>query len=516
MLNELLERVSHLDEAGKAVVEAALAATSDQVWVPNPGPQTEAMFCEADEMFYGGSAGGGKSSLLVGLSQTCHEKSLILRRFRDDAKALAEDELIGQIYNGDRTGWNGADLVMRKDTHVTSFGGCMTEDDKQRWKGKPHDLKGFDEISDFTESQYLFIIAWNRSTTPGQRCRIVATGNPPTSAEGLWIIKRWAAWLDPKHPNPAQPGELRWYTGDEDGKDTEVDGPGPHMIGGALVTAKSRTFIRAKLDDNPDLAEDGSYEAMLSQLPKELRDAYRDGRFDISIKDNPWQLIPTAWVMAAQERWTSKPPEGVPMCAMGVDVAQGGDDNNIIQIRHDHWFAEPEVIPGKLTPLGTDVAGVVMARRRGGAKVILDCGGGFGGSAYKHFKDNDVPCTAYKGTMATKARSKDDKIGFTNVRTMAYWRLREALDPDQPGGSDIALPNDPELLADLTSPTFEVRGNVYVMEEKKKLVARIGRSPDRGDAVVMAWFDGKTVANRQGGWGKRTPKVITRTKRRQL
>jgi hypothetical protein len=34
-------------------------------------------------------------------------------------------------------------------------------------KGRPHDLKAFDEVSDFSESQYTFIIGWNRTTTEG-------------------------------------------------------------------------------------------------------------------------------------------------------------------------------------------------------------------------------------------------------------------------------------------------------------------------------------------------------------
>jgi hypothetical protein len=38
------------------------------------------------------------------------------------------------------------------------------------------------------------------------------------------------------------------------GEDREVDGPGPHMIDGEAVYARSRTFIRATLSDNPDLA----------------------------------------------------------------------------------------------------------------------------------------------------------------------------------------------------------------------------------------------------------------------
>ena len=37
-------------------------------WVPNPGPQTQAFLCEADELFYGGEAGGGKTDLGIGLS----------------------------------------------------------------------------------------------------------------------------------------------------------------------------------------------------------------------------------------------------------------------------------------------------------------------------------------------------------------------------------------------------------------------------------------------------------------
>jgi hypothetical protein len=45
-------------------------------------------------------------------------------------------------------------------------------------------------------------------------------------AEGLWVIKHWAPWLDPLHPRPARPGELRWFTTGPDGEDIEVDGRG--------------------------------------------------------------------------------------------------------------------------------------------------------------------------------------------------------------------------------------------------------------------------------------------------
>ena len=54
---------------------------------------------------------------------------------------------------------------------------------------------------------------WNRSSVPGQRCRVVVGSNPPTTAAGLWVILYWAPWLDPMHPYPAKPGELTaWGT----------------------------------------------------------------------------------------------------------------------------------------------------------------------------------------------------------------------------------------------------------------------------------------------------------------
>ena len=503
-LDAILQRIQGLPEdEQEELKKLAIEGTKDQLWVPNPGPQSEAFFCEADELFYGGQAGGGKSALACGLAVTEHQRSLILRRINKDAKKLAESELLGKIFDGDRSGWNGTDLKWKQANQSIEFGGCEMEEDKQRYKGDPHDLIVFDEVTDFLKSQYEFITIWNRSTTSGQRCRVVATGNPPTTAEGLWVIEHWAAWLDPKHPNPAKYGELRYYVRDESGREIEVDGKGPHQIGGKDVYAKSRTFIPAKLSDNPDLASDGEYERVLDALPKELRDAYRDGRFDAGLKDNPWQMIPTEWVLEAQERWTDKPPEGIPMCAMGVDVAQGGDDNNVISIRHDGWFSELTVIPGKETPLGTDVSGVVIAHRRDNPVVIVDCGGGYGGTVYKHLKENGIPVAPYKGAEESRRRTKDNQLRFSNRRTQVWWQLREALDPAQPGGSSIALPPDSRLLSDLTAPTYQVVKQGIVMEPKKDLIKRLGRSTDYGDAVSMCWSEGGRMSSDHKQWSKR-------------
>ena len=452
------------------------------------------------------------SALVIGLALTAHKRSLILRRTNKEARGFVDE--IAEVLGG-REGYNGQEDVWRlPDGRMIEIGGCQMEEDKQKYKGRPHSLKSFDEVGDFTQSQYEFIIGWNRSSDPNERCRVVATGNPPTTPEGLWVLKRWAAWLDPTHPNPAKPGELRWYTTGPDGREIEVDGPGPHDVGGEMIRARSRTFIPSKLSDNPFLANT-NYAATLAALPEELRAAYRDGRFDLGLKDRPFQAIPTAWVRAAQDRWTRLPPNGEPMCAMGVDASGGGDDPMTIARRHDGWYDKVIEIEGKTIPMdraGSYCGGQVISYRRDNALVIVDMGGGYGGPMYEHLSGNGVQVKAYKGGEKATGHSKDGLLSFANKRSAAIWRFREALDPDQPGGSKIILPPDPALLADLTAPSYQIKGRVIHVEPKLDVVKRLGRSTDRGDAVVMAWTAGLKADNIQGGMpaftGTRTPKVV--------
>ena len=109
------------------------------------------------------------------------------------------------------------------------------------------------------------------------------------------------------------------------------------------------------------------------------------------------------------------------------------------------------------------------------------------------------------------------------MRAEAWWRLREALDPGQADGSPIQLPDDPVLLRDLTAPTFRVGPQGVQVESKETIKARLGRSPDRGDAVVMAWHGGPRWRTHETLWRDRArtggrPKPIlgrARQKRRR-
>lgn len=510
-LDDLIARLAELPPAERAEIERMAAeATADRIWLPNPGPQSDAFYCPADELLFGGEAGGGKSDLIIGLSLTEHQRSLVLRRTNKEAEKLYDryEEIIGNtIGKNSQSGW-------RIGGRIIDIGGCQLEQDKQKRKGIAHDLKAFDELVDFTRTQYEFIITWTRSTDPKQRTRVVATTNPPTKAEGMWVVERWAPWLDPAYPHPAQSGEIRWFLQEGD-REVEVDGPGPHMIKGKPYYAKSRCFIRSKLSDNPDLTRNEDYQRTLDGLPEELRDAYREGKFDARLEDQPMQCIPTEWVRAAQERWVAHPypHDGVPMCAMGVDASGGGKDPMVVAPRYDGWYAKLIKVPGKELPpdrLGAHSAGIIVSHRTSNAKVIVDMGGGYGGSIYETLKANGVDVDGYKGAAESVQRTVEGQLKFTNMRTQTYWRFREALDPAQPGGSPIMLPPDPRLLAQLVCPTYEITPNGIKLEPKVTrdthgqvnggVMYKLGHSPDEADAVVMAWSGGPTFYTHGRNW----------------
>ena len=507
-LDEILRHLTTLSEDDKKkVVNEAMLASQGMRWIPSPGPQTEAYFSKADVLLYGGEPGGGKTSLLLGLAFNCHRRSLIMRKQYTDLGAIVEEAI---KFHGSRKGYNGSPppSLRISPTKFIEFGAAARVGDEQHMQGNPHDFIGFDEGTQFAEVQIRFLMGWLRcADDPNQRTRVVIATNPPLSSEGAWVVQMFAPWLDPRHHNPAKSGELRYFVTDDYGKDMEVDGPeNVTLESGKIVRPLSRTFIPASINDNPYLA-DTDYQKQLDAMVEPFRSILMGG-FMASFRDDDNQCIPTMWVRDAQKRWTQRPKLGIPMCAIGVDVAQGGADNTILAPRHDDWFAPLIEKPGRETPLGSDVAGMILAHRRDGAIIVLDMGGGYGGATFEHLTANAIPVIGYKGATGVETRTKDRQLKFTNKRTEAYWRFREALDPSQEGGSTIMLPDDPVLMADLTAPHFEITKQGIKLETKEDVVKRLGRSPDKGDAVIMSWSAGPKFMADGGEWITRRDQLI--------
>jgi hypothetical protein len=372
---------------------------------------------------------------------------------------------------------------------MLEFGGVQYERDVNKYRGKPHDYIAFDEITEFTEWQYRFLIGWLRSVDLDQRCRVVTAGNPPTHRDGEWVIRYWAPWLYKKHHNPAAPGELRWFAM-LDGDNVEVDGSESFNHNGELVIPKSRTFIPATLQDNVFL-NDGSYRQTLQGLPEPLRTQLLFGDFGIRMADNVWQLIPTEWVELAQDRWKQREKPDVPLTSLGVDAIRGGADKATIAPRYDNWFDRLIKYEGGDIQDGPDLAAKVieeLSKRTNSeeeAKLVpiqFDIIG-IGSSGYDHLVGWGANVVAVNAAESSYVRDITGLLKMTNKRAEMWWGMREALDPVT--GDDIALPPDTELLADLCAPDYKVITGGVVVESKKDIRKRLHRSTDCGDAVVM-------------------------------
>jgi len=363
------------------------------------------------------------------------------------------------------------------------YGAVQFEENKSNWQGRAHDLKAFDELPEFTESQYEFISGWNRTTESGQRARIIATGNPPIDEAGGWVMRRWGAWLDKKHPHPAQAGELRWYA-TVGGREQEFPDGNPVDVDGEIIYPRSRTFIPARLDDNVYLSSDPRYRSVIQSMPEPLRSMLLYGDFSASAVQDPFQVIPTEWVRLAQRRWLEREKPNVPLVAVGVDAARGGKDKMTLARRYDNYFTEVKSWPGAVVVDGATAATLIHAElgNENPGYINVDVIG-VGSSTFDHLKPMYEKVCPMNVAEGSNYRDRSGKLKMRNKRAEMHWRMRDALDPDN--GDDIALPNDPELLADLCAPRYKVTTSGVLIEEKDEIKERIGRSPDVGEAVMM-------------------------------
>lgn len=482
-MDGLAEVLAKLTPAEASRVDELRGVLRD-VWMPRPEnrPQQLAYVSEATVIGYGGAAGGGKTDLALGMALTRHKVVQFFRREGTELTPIIDR--CAQIV-GSRDGLGGRPPIWRNPTpgcEIIEFCSVPHLGDEQSYQGRAKDFMVFDEATNFLEQQVRFLMTWLRSVE-GIKCQMLLTFNPPTTVEGRWVITYFAPWLDPKHPNPAKDGELRWFATPDD---REIEVPGPEPIvnkEGRTVLPQSRTFIGARVGDNPDLAASQEYRAMLDSLPPELRKLMRDGDFRAAVQDDAMQVIPTAWVEAAMERWEARNPTP-PMDSIGVDVAMKGRDNTIIARRHGSWFDVPIVYEGHRCTDGPTIAGYILAAQRDRSPIHVDLFG-VGAEPYGHLMKMQAPVLGISMAEKTGEHAVEGRRPFFNIRSCLWWRMREALNPTNP--LRIDLPNDRRLLADLCAPKWEERaGGVIKVQGRDEIIDTIGRSPDFGTAYILA------------------------------
>lgn len=271
-----------------------------------------------------------------------------------------------------------------------------------------------------------------------------------------WTYVRWIQGLDPESRHPVPENDYAWG--------------------------------QMNPSDNIDNL-DAAYIEKLAGMPEDQRRRFFDGEF--ANHDQPNQLIPTAWIEAAMDRWSPSGQKGS-QTAVGVDVALGGGDRLVIAPRYSNWFDRLRVVEGASlvdAELGIGsasmAAGIVQAHRKKAALVNIDAIG-VGTGVADNLKGSGVRVNAIVGSRATDLMDKHNMYGFVNERAAVHWRMREALDPENAPRDQIALPPDERVKIELAAATFEVASGKIRIIGKDKVKEIIGRSPDMAEAVMLA------------------------------
>ena len=250
-------------------------AAQDIIFSPNPGPQTDFLASNEQEVLYGGAAGGGKSYAMVAdpvrYFNNPQSRGLLVRRSTEELRELIS--VSKQLYP---KAIPGIKFLERDKTWVAPSGATLwmsyldRDDDVMRYQGQAFNWIGLDEMT-----QWPSPFAWNY-----MRSRLRAT-----KASGLPLYMRGTTnpggpghfWVKKMFIDPA-PANTSFHATDEHGE--TIQWPKGHTREGQPLF--KRKFIPANLFNNPYLSEDGMYEANLLSLPEHQRRQLLEGDWDIN------------------------------------------------------------------------------------------------------------------------------------------------------------------------------------------------------------------------------------------
>lgn len=156
---------------------------------------------------------------------------------------------------------------------------------------------------------------------------------------------------------------------------------------------------------------------------------------------------------------------------LGVDVARFGDDRTVLFARQGLWTWKPVTMRNAST---ADIAGRVahVVAQHQIDLTFVDDTGHWGHGVIDQLRVAGIPCMPLNyAAKAIDARYKNRRVEMW--LRMAEWVKR--------GGR---LPQVPELVAELTAPTYSFAQGQFVLEEKDQIKKRLGRSPDLADALA--------------------------------
>jgi hypothetical protein len=189
------------------------------------------------------------------------------------------------------------------------------------------------------------------------------------------------------------------------------------------------------------------------------------------------QLIPLDWVETAALRETWQHPQDA--LILGCDVASGhGEDSSVIYIRRglDGRSHPPRKFPG-LDPLQFAYNIAAAANELNADGIFVDAGGVGEGTAAKL---RELGLAVHAVYFGAKSDNPDGITRCANKRSAMWCAMAQWLKAG-------AIPNDPELKAQLIGPEYSENPQGIVLERKEDMRSRGLASPDVADALALTF-----------------------------
>ena len=209
-------------------------------------------------------------------------------------------------------------------------------------------------------------------------------------------------------------------------------------------------------------------------------------------------LIPQQWIEEAQERWRRNQgwePVSQEPRMLGVDVAGMGRDATCYVERQGAWVSEFDCHNSGGTADHMAVAGQIIARRRKHPEMYASIDTiGEGAGVYSRCCETDKPqfiisCkySEWGGYDPAKLTDLTGQHRFMNMRAYLFWCVRDWLNPKNDTGA--MLPPDNRFMEEASEIrwTFRSDGKIQI-EAKEEIKKRLGRSPDRFDALANTFY----------------------------
>jgi hypothetical protein len=168
---------------------------------------------------------------------------------------------------------------------------------------------------------------------------------------------------------------------------------------------------------------------------------------------------------------------------IGVDVARHGDDQSVIAIRRGLDARSTEWVKLRVPDLMEIAARAAAVYRSTGAQAMFVDVGGMGWGVYDALKRMNIPglFPVDFGSKADGAWVLDEPVKLANKRAEIWAAMKEWLKRG-------AIPNDPELEADLTSVEYGHTAMEEIqLEKKERMKGRGLASPDSADALACTF-----------------------------